>query len=280
MGINKSAVKVFLQEAERRPFTGRLLTLGKQDVYVTEPTLKKIFSEYRRSLSTKVELNLSSKPDMAKSGFISDSSLFSTIGFSQIVSMDASSYEGADYVHDLNLLSLPDDLKESCDCVFDGGTVEHVFHIPNALSNIFNLLRIGGRIIHIAPSSNHIDHGFYMFSPTFFWDYYRANGYEINLCEVFRYTTELYDGDWLVSDYVPGGLHRVSMGGLDDALYGVIMIATKTDQTTCDMIPQQGMYSDDLWKGRSANGITLRVEDIIDPYHKGKGLGLKIKTRL
>lgn len=280
MGINKSAVKVFLQESERRPFSGRLLTLGKQDVYVTEPELKKIFAEYKRSLSANGGLALSAKPDMAKSGFLSDTGLFSTMGFSQIRSMDASSYEGADYVHDLNLLSPPEELQEACDCIFDGGTVEHVFHVPNALANIFSLLRVGGRIVHIAPSSNHIDHGFYMFSPTFFWDYYRANGYEINVCEVFRYTTDLYDGDWLVSDYVPGGLHRVSMGGLDDALYGVILIATKTDQTRCDVIPQQGMYSDDLWRGKSANGITRRVEDVIDPSFVGKGLGLKIKSRL
>jgi len=280
MGLNKSAVKVFLQEAERRPFSGRLLTLGKQDIYVTEPALKMIFAEYKRTLPVNGALALSAKPDMAKSGFLSDTGLFSTMGFSQIRSMDASSYEGADHVHDLNLLSPPEELLEACDCIFDGGTVEHVFHVPNALANIFSLLRVGGRIIHIAPSSNHIDHGFYMFSPTFFWDYYRANGYEINVCEVFRYTTDLYDGDWLVSDYVPGGLHRVSMGGLDDALYGVILIATKTDQTRCDVIPQQGMYSDDLWKGKSANCITRRVEDIIDPNFKGKGLGLKIKSRL
>lgn len=280
MGINKSAVKVFLQESARRPFSGRLLTLGKQDVYVTEPELKKIFSEYKRSLRANGVMALSAKPDMAKSGFLSDTGLFSTMGFSQIRSMDASSYEGADYVHDLNLLSPPEELQEACDCIFDGGTVEHVFHVPNALANIFSMLRVGGRIVHIAPSSNHMDHGFYMFSPTFFWDYYRANGYEINVCEVFRYTTDLYDGDWLVSDYVPGGLHRVSMGGLDDALYGVILIATKTEQTRCDVIPQQGMYSDDLWRGKSANGITRRVEDVIDPNFKGKGLGLKIKSRL
>jgi len=280
MGINKSAVKVFLQESDRRPFSGRLLTLGKQDVYVTEPELKKIFAGYKRSLSANGGLALSAKLDMAKSGFLSDTGLFSMLGFSQISSMDASLYEGADYVHDLNLMSPPEELQEACDCIFDGGTVEHVFHVPNALANIFTLLRVGGRIIHIAPSSNHIDHGFYMFSPTFFWDYYRANGYEINVCEVFRYTTDLYDGDWLVSDYVPGGLHRVSMGGLDDALYGVILIATKTEQTRCDVIPQQGMYSDDLWKGKSANGITRRVEDVIDPNFKEKGLGLKIKSRL
>lgn len=279
MGINKSAVKVFLQEAERRPFNGRLLTLGKQDIYVVEPELRKIFSEYKRPPPIS-NLSLSAKPDMAKSGFLSDIGLFSTMGFSQIKSMDASSYEGADYVHDLNLLSPPEELVEACDVIFDGGTVEHVFHVPNALANIFNLLRAGGRIVHIAPSSNHIDHGFYMFSPTFFWDYYRANGYEINVCEVFRYTTDLYDGDWLVSDYVPGGLHRVSMGGLDDALYGIILIATKTEQSRCDVIPQQGMYSDDLWKGKTANGITRRVEDVLDPNFSGKGLGLKIKSRL
>jgi len=282
MGINKSAVKIFLRESLRQPFRGRLLTLGKQDVFVREPELNRILREYGRPIEIARSLALSSKPELATSGFISDVGLFSTVlGFEDIQSMDASSYEGADFVHDLNTLPPPNDLVGACDCIFDGGTVEHVFHLPNALANIHHMLKPGGRIIHIAPSSNHIDHGFYMFSPTLFWDYYRANRYEIDVCEVFRYSTDdLYNGDWLVSDYVSGGLHRVSMGGLDDALYGVILVATKTADSRCDVIPQQGMYNDDLWKGKSANQITKRVEDILDPKFEGKGLGLKVKTRL
>ena len=89
-----------------------------------------------------------------------------------------------------------------------------------------------------------------MFSPTFFWDYYMANGFDINVCQAYRYTTDWLTGLWEFSDYIPGHLTRISLGGLDDALYGVYVIATKTERSTCDVIPQQGMYKEGRWKGK------------------------------
>ena len=116
----------------------------------------------------------------------------------------------------------------------------------------------------MAPSSNDFDHGFYMFSPTLFWDYYMANGYDVNVCQIFRYTTDLYAGLWDVSDYVPGALARVSLGGLDDALYGVLLIATKTERSTCDVIPQQGLYRDGRWLSRVDHAGAAGIEETID----------------
>jgi len=275
MGINKSAAKVFLHESKRLELQGRLLTLGRQDVFLTTSELHGIIDAFGRKPVKEVMPVLSRKEELAKSGLISDQYLFSALGFSECMALDASSYEDADVVFDLNKPEPPRELMGQWDAVFDGGTIEHVFHVPNALSNIHKLLRVGGRVIHIAPSSNHMDHGFYMFSPTLFWDYYRANGWDINACQVFRYTTDLYAGDWQICDYVPGGLTRISMGGLDDALYGVILIATKTEKSTCDVIPQQGLYRDDLWQGKLGN-----VEAALDPNFSGKGLGLKVKMLL
>src|SRR5258706_3246646 len=258
MGINKSAIKVFLHESQRRGLLGRLLTLGRQDVYVTAEELRGTMAEFGGRPVRELRSPLSKKANFAKSNYVSDEYLFSALGFSEWQALDASSYEEADFVFVLNRLDLSDALVNHWDAIFDGGTIEHVFHLPNALRNIFRLLRIGGRIIHIAPSSNHIDHGFYMFSPTLFWDYYTANDFEINACQVFRYTQDLYAGAWQVCDYVPGGLVRVSMGGLDDALYGVILIATKTPKFTCDVVPQQGLYAEHPWESKSAD-----VEDAL-----------------
>jgi SAM-dependent methyltransferase len=275
MGINTSAVKVFLHESRRRGLLGRLLTLGRQDVYLTADELRTTMAEFGKRPVQEIAPSLSKKVTFAKSNFISDEYLFSALGFTECKALDASSYEEADFVFDLNRSDPPASLVDRWDTVFDGGTTEHVFHLPNALSNIFRFLRIGGRVIHIAPSSNHIDHGFYMFSPTLFWDYYKANNFEINVCQVFRYTQDLYAGAWQVCDYVPGGLTRVSMGGLDDALYGVILIATKTPNSTFDVIPQQGLYADNLWQSKSAD-----VADALDPNFSGKGLGLRTKYLL
>jgi SAM-dependent methyltransferase len=275
MGINPSAVKVFLMEAVRQELSGRLLTLGKQDAFVTPEILETIFSEFGRHVRVPEHVSMiSPKPSLASANYITGDYLYSALGFDEWRSLDASEYEKADYIFDLNQGETPDELCETADVIFDGGTIEHVFHIPNVFANIYRMLKMGGRIIHIAPSSNHIDHGMYMFSPTLFWDYYHANNYDVKVCEVFYYSHDgMYHGEWVVSDYVPGALARVSMGGLDDSMYGVIVIASKKAESTYDVIPQQGLYSNIKWSGQEPDAEMLGH----DPKFRGKGLGLKVK---
>ncbi len=50
------------------------------------------------------------------------------------------------------------------------------------------------------------------------------------------------------TDYEPGSFSNVSYGGLNNSIYGVICIATKTKESTGDVIPQQGLYNDIVWK--------------------------------
>ena len=250
MGLNASAVKILMEEALRRPFAGRLLSFGRQDIFITCDTLKELASAMKFPLDMSAPVTLSHKKDFADNGYISDTSLYKLLGFTEAVSSDASDYEDAAHVVDLNYTNIPESFVEGFDVILDGGTIEHVFHVPNVFLNIFRILRPGGRVIHFAPSSNHIDHGFYMFSPTLFWDFYHANAFEVNRCHLFMYTLNLYGGQWEVYDYRPGRLDHVSLGGLDDNLYGVICIATKTERSTGDVIPQQGKYADEvgLWK--------------------------------
>jgi len=279
MGINSSAVKVLIKESQARKFQGSILTLGKQDIFINENELIGIYEEYsyeHQKEGSGIE-RLSRKPELAKSSLISDDFLFGTLGFDIVKSSDASDYEGADLIVDLNSNGIPEDLNEKFDVIFDGGTFEHVFHVPNAFNNVFKMLKPGGRIIHIAPSSNHIDHGFYMFSPTLFWDYYNANKFDINTAQVFRYdVNNIYGGKWEVSEYIPGSLVRVSLGGLDDGIYGVIIVATKNNFSTGDVIPQQGLYQNKKWNG--TEGKDPQINQIKD--FKGKGLGLMVDEYL
>lgn len=279
MGINSSAVKVLVKESQARKFQGTILTLGKQDIFINESELIDIYKEYSYEYPKEASgvVKLSRKPELAKSSLISDDFLFSTLGFDFIRSSDASDYEGADLIVDLNSNEIPEELNEKFDVIFDGGTFEHVFHIPNAFNNIFKMLKPGGRIIHIAPSSNHIDHGFYMFSPTLFWDYYNANKFDINTAQVFRYdVSNIYGGKWEISEYIPGSLVRVSLGGLDDGIYGVIIVATKNKSSTGDSIPQQGLYQNKKWNG--TEGKDPQINQIKD--FKEKGLGLMVDEYL
>ena len=93
---------------------------------------------------------------------------FRAAGASSISSLDASAYEGADVVHDMNL-PLPPQLHNAYDLVIDGGSMEHVFRPDQALANTMRLTAVGGHLIIWTPANNQCGHGFYQFSPEFFF---------------------------------------------------------------------------------------------------------------
>jgi hypothetical protein len=132
------------------------------------------------------------------------------------------------------------------DVVFDGGTIEHVFNLPQVLKNIHHLLKISGRIIHASPSHNHVDHGFFMFSPTFFNDYYTANLYNIKTFYLFKYSSP-QKSVWSVYEYKPGSIDAYSFGGFGKKMLGIWFIAKKTSASLDNIIPQQGGYLH-IWK--------------------------------
>ncbi len=253
MGIAQAPIKMLMCEGIRRPFAGAVLTLGKQQIYVTREKLKKIALQMNYTLSKFEDSPIGSTEK--GSGFatpISDVALFRSLGFSEVRSLDYSDYEDANEIFDLNSQELPAHLEGAFDVVLDSGTIEHVFHLPNTLKNLTKMTREGGRIIIGTPSSNHIDHGFYMFSPTLFYDYYCSNRFEINTFQIFQYSQMHATKPWLIYDYIPGCLDDVSFGGLDDAMYGIFCIVTKGRDSSYDIIPQQGVFVK-LWSDSQHN---------------------------
>jgi len=284
MGISKAAAQILMREGQRRPLGGRLLTLGKQDIYVSADSLREI-AVSRSYVLTDTPTTPPTKAYHLDRQHLSDRTFFEMLGFANILSIDVSDYEGAAEIFDLNSQSVPAHLEGVFDFIVDGGTLEHVFHLPNVLNNIFHMLKVGGRVLHVAPSSNHMDHGFYMFSPTLFVDYYAVNRFELNCIQVFRHTQNPDTEPWEFSDYVPGCLDLVSFGGLDDSLYGVAVIATKTGESTGNAIPAQGAARA-LAKNRPApEAVPLRrrlVDRILNrlfPRPRKKGLGLPVNAR-
>ncbi|MDZ4372185.1 MAG: hypothetical protein U1C74_12275 [Phenylobacterium sp.] len=76
-------------------------------------------------------------------------------------------------------LNRPVQLEARFDFVLNLGTLEHVFNIAQALETIHNHSRPGGLMLHGMPMSGWLDHGFYSFNPTFYFDLARANRYEV-----------------------------------------------------------------------------------------------------
>ena len=101
------------------------------------------------------------------------------IGATSVGSLDASAYEQASVIHDLNA-PLSEAHHERFDTVIDGGTLEHVFDVRQSLSTLMQLTRVGGSVFLFTPANNQMGHGFYQFSPElFFRAFAPSNGFEI-----------------------------------------------------------------------------------------------------
>jgi hypothetical protein len=89
---------------------------------------------------------------------------FRRLGAVSVDSIDASDFEGATIIADLNR-PLQQDLRRRFSAVFDGGTLEHIFDIATALRSCLDLVELGGHYIASSPANNWPGHAFYQFSP-------------------------------------------------------------------------------------------------------------------
>lgn len=251
MAILRGSARLILEEHRRRPFYGSALELGKFIVFLGLPELERWAREQGAELTPLSEPARSHISGLAERGCMDDVTFFRSLGFDRVTSCDISDYEGADRILDLNR-TLPEDLEGQFDAIFDSGTLQHIFHLPNALRNMHRALRVGGRMIFAhAPSHNHVDHGFYMFSPTLFADYFAANRYQIEVQRLFTFKpywldARMYTTPWKVYRYEPGSLDHLSYGGFGGQQVALFFVATKTEESTGDVVPQQRYYRE-LW---------------------------------
>lgn len=150
MGVNVQADQFLRAAIGRGVSFERTLTLGRQDLYGDGPV----------------------RPA---------DDLFRELGADQLDTLDASDYEGASVIHDLND-PMPESVKWQYSVVFDGGTLEHVFNAGQALRHCLELVALGGHYIGASPGNNQMGHGFYQFSPEFYYrTLSREAGFEVEL---------------------------------------------------------------------------------------------------
>jgi SAM-dependent methyltransferase len=252
LGIGRGAIALLLEEAAARPFSGKVATLGRQTIAAAPHEISAQFARFGVSPHAAIEHD---RPD--------DHALFGMMGFDSVESLDYSDFEGATHVVDLNSDGLPPDLIGRFDVVLDSGTIEHVFHIPNALRNALSLAKEGGRVIFISPSSNHVDHGFYMFSPTLFMDYMLANGLRVETCYFIRYSPDTRR-PWRAYNYDRESWRTFEIGALDGRPYMIFVVATRVPGSSIGKIPQQALYCE-RWNvgGSTAVGRHDRIKGIL-----------------
>lgn len=135
-----------------------VLTLGRQESVLTKAYLEVIQSLYGLDGEG---LDYRSEPYAE--------SFFRRLGADTVESLDFSDYEGCSICRDLNDPPSNEPPEKTYDLVYDGGTLEHVFHFPNAIATCMSLVKVGGHFMASLPADRWLGHGFYQFSPELFF---------------------------------------------------------------------------------------------------------------
>jgi hypothetical protein len=183
MAINYVEYNLMRLFREQKLFTlgGDLLELGEANWYgdidpkiLREDILKFAAPENQKSLLTELD-------DALKSGHSEASWTIARIYWNTFLnptSITAIDFHGTSKALKLDL-NCPIDLKRQFHVVNNCGTLEHIFNVGQAFKTIHDHTFPGGFMIHQVPFTGWIDHGFYNFNPTFFWDLAFANQYHI-----------------------------------------------------------------------------------------------------
>jgi hypothetical protein len=183
MGLDAASAKMLL---DARVFAGAefesTLTLGHQELNLL-PSEAALFLGACRGRLT----DHSAAAASLEWGGFADGYLRHFLKARTVRSMDYSSFEGADIVHDLNLPT-PASLDEQFDAVIDGGTLEHVYNVPIAWASCMRMVKVHGRLFLFTTANNYCGHGFYQFSPELFFRLFSdANGFEIEKLRLVEY---------------------------------------------------------------------------------------------
>ena len=162
-------------------------------------------------------------------------------GFKNYDDIDFVPDEGVSIVHNMNE-PLPADTKQY-DLVLECGTMEHIFDVAQVFKNMIRLCKVGGTVCHISPLT-WLNHGFYNFSLTLFYDVYRTNYFENEkfwLMNWPRNYLQVGSSNALKVDFIPSQI-------LQPANTEFLMLAYTAKKTVEGLfrIPTQAAYDPEL----------------------------------
>lgn len=243
----------------------RVLTLGHQSLRLFPVEVKYFHDAYRQRRGGPSSPIEGQPWETYLDGFLRD---FLDAGETTV--LDASSYEGAATIHDMNS-PVPIHWHGQYDVVIDGGSLEHIFNVPTAFANLANMLKVGGTIFINTPANNLMGHGFYQFSPELMYRIFSdENGFAIRnvlLYESGYPSVELTKKDTVYKVIDPDHVHQ--RVGLQNGKPVMMMVeARKTrDAPLFARPPQQSDYVA-LWEAAPAAGTATswrhRVRDLVN----------------
>lgn len=212
----------------RHTLSGPVLTLGLRDSSFSCDEFDRALA--RPALSASTPANL-----------LTTRQLFEAFGLGSMVALDLNDKTGAEIIFDLNEPDPPAETHQRFGLIVNGGTLEHVFHVPNALANLNCMLKPGGAILHVLPCNNWVEHGFYQFSPTLIFDYYTALGFEVLESAMMIFNPRRDGGHLWEIRAAPVGVFGPN--SLDDRTYLHVVLVRRGDTEAERVVPIQSLYA-------------------------------------
>jgi len=253
MGLGKQSLEIILNECKYKKISGDLLCIGKQTVHLDRMHTLRLFNKYNFSTDMINSLFQNKKFDTItrhSHSTLFDNDLFSSFSDAKYHCLDRSTYEGATIIHDMNT-PINKDLHNRFDFIFNGSCMDNVFNPVSFIINTSNMLKTGGRIVHIECATS-APGAYLMFSPEWFFSYYAVNNFYD--CKVYvaiakkkginRY---IFDTDLYV--WQPFFTRNIYYCDIDacktiDGIMYVIVIAEKKNDSTSHICPVQMQYLD------------------------------------
>ena len=181
MAIDTEAARLLLGMSTTGVSFTRTVMLGRQSLLLSDREILGLMRDFRLGEDKCRDVLAGSYPNRYSEAF------FKLLGAKEIDSIDASDFEGATIVHDLNG-PVPEAIRGRYDVVYDGGTIEHIFSSQTALQNCMDLAKVGGRVCLHTPANNYFEHDFYQFSPELFFRVFsESNGFEVERMVAVEY---------------------------------------------------------------------------------------------
>lgn len=235
MGIDIHGIRGLLVARSIGVDYSTTLTIGRQMIYCRRKTLESML----RALQ--VPFSAGGLDQMFGDRNLADT-LFQYLGARDFKSLDFSDYEGASVIHDMNQ-PVANELENQFSLVMDGGSLEHVFNYPIAVSNCMRMVKPEGHFLSITMANNYMGHGFYQFSPELYFSLLdSANGFAIKQIILYE---EQEDSVWYGVRSPKEVRSRVTL--INNRPVMMLVIAKKLKAMSGPLIiPQQSDYVS-LW---------------------------------
>jgi hypothetical protein len=180
MGITLAKLDNLRQRGVLPP-RSRILDIGSSNLYSAEPPEIRSFLAHYDVTARKAFVERTSSGSVYSPGAAVNQSFVGELlekgGMTYLAFDIANGYRTR--IIDLNRENLPEKLAGSFDLVLNFGTTEHIINQLNAFQVIHDAACVGGYIVHELPALGYIDHGYFCYTPRFFFDLAAYNNYEV-----------------------------------------------------------------------------------------------------